>query len=213
MKTSILLSTLLLEFVTAAAVLDISPRTTKSTPRLATFDDLKAVPAVSVLSPIGSYEGLDYNSLNLLQAGVPVVNVLPTGLLPQSGSQGAANGIITGLTQGGPSLTISGTTISFDLIYLYFGCLINSVSTITGVPEQCTLAFTAYKKGKSSTPFQTVNFQFNPTNPLRSKMTKAEFPKSWTGLDRVDIALVQATTTSAASGFLLDNVAYTTYST
>lgn len=82
-------------------------------------------------------------------------------------------------------------TISFDLEYVYFACVVNSIESVTEIPEDCTVAFTGYKKDKP-TPEKTVNFQFNPTNPLLSDMIKATFPRSFTGLDRVEVSFVQA---------------------
>ena len=76
-----------------------------------------------------------------------------------------------------------------------------------GVPQQCTIAFTAYKVGKSS-PYQTVNVQFNPTNKVLSNMVKATFPKGFTGLSRVEVSVVQATSTSPLNALLMDNVSY-----
>jgi hypothetical protein len=42
----------------------------KAVPQLATYDDLPSVPAISQLSPVGTYKGLKYNSWNVLQQGV-----------------------------------------------------------------------------------------------------------------------------------------------
>lgn len=149
--------------------------------------------------------GLTYKSFNVLQQGV--AGIITTGVQPQSGLQVAANGITDSVLRGGPAFLPAKGTKSFDLESLYLACVVNSVESAAGVPQQCTIAFTAYKAG-SSKPFQTVNKQFNPTNPVLSKMSRADFPSSWSGLQRVDIATVQATTTSTLSGLLIDNVAY-----
>ena len=99
---------------------------------------------------------------------------------------------------------------SFTLESLYFGCVLNTVSSVTGVPEQCTVAFTAYLPG-SDVAYHTINQQFNPTNALRSNMAKATFPSSWQKMGRVDIAIVQATSGAALSALFLDNVSYELY--
>ncbi|KAK3679523.1 hypothetical protein LTR78_001084 [Recurvomyces mirabilis] len=177
---------------------------------LATFDDLTAVPGASELSPINTYKGLNYNSFDVLQAGVAG---LATGVTPQSSPNTAVNALTNDLTTGGPSLTTA-TVKAFDLQYLYFGCVAMSLETVASVPLECTVAFTAYKVG-SDVPFATVNQQFNPTNAVISKMSKADFGgqylSEFSGLDRVDISVVQSAGTSTLTALLIDNVAYATY--
>lgn len=214
-------------FATIAAASPVSEkRSAFSSQQLAKFDNLPSVPAISELSPVGTYSkpqpdpqepprsptlltpklvGLVYNSFNVLQQGV--LGIITTGIKPQSGLNVAANGITDSVLRGGPAISPAKGYKSFDLQSLYFACVVNSVESAAGVPQQCTIAFTAYKPG-SSKPFETINKQFNPTNPLLSKMVKAEFPRSWTKLARVDVATVQATTTSTLSGLLIDNVSY-----
>lgn len=150
-------------------------------------------------------EGLKYTSFNVLQQGV--AGVITTGVTPQSGRNVASNGITDSVLNGAPSIAPAKGYKSFDLQSLYLACVVNSVESAAGVPQQCTIAFTAYKYGSKSA-FQTVNQQFNPTNAVLSKMTKATFPTSWYNLARVDVAVVQSTTSSTLSGLLIDNVAY-----
>lgn len=173
---------------------------------LATFDDLPSLPGVSQLNPVGNYKGLNWNALDVLQAGVLGINAV----LPQSGINVAANGVTDTLLAGGISITAQSVK-SFDLEYAYFGCVVNTLETAASVPQACTVAFSGYKKG-SNKVFKTVNQQFNPTNALISKMTKATFDSAFKGLDRVDVAVVGGVTPSALTGLLIDNVQYKTYS-
>ena len=173
---------------------------------LATFDDRTALPGVSQLNPVGNYKGLNWKALDVLQAGVLGINAV----LPQSGINVAANGVTNTLLEGGISITAQSVK-SFDLQYAYFGCVVNTVETAASVPQACTVAFSGYKKGQSEV-FRTVNQQFDPTNPLLSKMTKATFDSAFAGVDRVDVAVVGGVTPSTLTGLLIDNVQYRTYS-
>ncbi|KAM0718843.1 hypothetical protein Q7P37_005915 [Cladosporium fusiforme] len=173
---------------------------------LTTFDDRVSVPGVSELNPVGNYKSLNWRGLDVLQAGVLGINAVR----PQSGINVAANGVTSTLLQGGISITAQSVK-SFDLQYAYFGCVVNTVETAASVPQACTVAFSGYKKGQSKV-FKTVNQQFNPTNLLISKMTKATFDSAFAGLDRVDVAVVGGVTPSTLTGLLIDNVQYKTYS-
>ena len=126
-----------------------------------------------------------------------------------AGANVAANGVPATIRDGGISITAQSVK-SFDLHYAYFGCVVDTVETAASVPQACTIAFSAYKKGQSEV-YKTVNVQFNPSNPLISKMTKATFDSSFAGLDRVDVAVVGGLTPSALTGLLIDNVQYRTY--
>ncbi len=97
---------------------------------------------------------------------------------------------------------------AFSLSSLYFGCVINSLESAAGVPQQCTIAVTAYLPG-STVVYQTINQQFNPASPLLSKMAKATFSSSWQKMGKISIAVVQSTTTSTLTGLLIDNLQYT----
>ncbi|KAK5105793.1 hypothetical protein LTR62_002155 [Meristemomyces frigidus] len=184
----------------------------KTTSSLATFDDLTTLPGAPELTPVpNGYDGLTWNSLDVLQAGVAGI---ATGLTPQSGNQVAANGVTDQLTKGGVYIAAD-TVKSFDLSYLYFGCVVNTVESVASVPVACTVAFTAFQVGNSEA-VATVNMQFNPTNAVVSKMTKADFSGQWfsdfSNLERVEIAVVESASTATLTGLLIDNVAYKTYS-
>jgi hypothetical protein len=173
---------------------------------LATFDDRTSIPGVSVINPVGNYKGLNWKGLEVLQPGV--LGISP--IIPQSGINVAANGAPDTLLDGGISITAN-TVKKFDLHYAYFGCVVDTVETAASVAQACTVAFSGYKKGQSEV-YKTVNVQFDPSNPLASKMTKATFDSSFAGLDRVDVAVVGGLTPSALTGLLIDNVQYRAYS-
>jgi hypothetical protein len=178
---------------------------TAGTTVLATFDDLASLPGVSELNPVGNYKGLNWKSLDVLQAGVAGINAV----LPQSGINVAANGVTNTLSSGGISITAQSVK-SFDLQYAYFGCVVNTAETLASIPQACTVAFSGYKKGQSKV-FKTVNQQFDPTNAVISRMAKANFGSAFAGLDRVDVAVVGGVTPSTLTGLLIDNVQYKTY--
>ncbi|RDW85013.1 hypothetical protein BP6252_02603 [Coleophoma cylindrospora] len=167
-------------------------------PILATFEELSAVPALPELTNVGFYDYLNYQGFDVLQAGVNAV-------WPQSGVKVAANAITGSLLHGPPAfIAPSG---SFSLASLYFGCVIDTVEAVVGFPESCTIAFEAFKQGKS-TPLGTVTKQFNPTGLANNAMAVVEFPDSWTGLASVQISIVGAPSTTALAVLLIDNVAY-----
>ncbi|CZT18131.1 uncharacterized protein RCC_03971 [Ramularia collo-cygni] len=186
-----------------------TPEHKDGTDELATFDDIKALPALSELSPIGVYKGLEYRSFDTLVAGL--LGQVPTGVLPKSGNQVAVNGLTDNLLTGsGPAFIPANGNKALDLESLYFGCVVNSVETVTGVPTECTVAFTAYLEGQEVS-YETINQQFNPENLLRAEMTKAVFPKTWCKMGKIEIAVVQALATSTLTGLLLDDVKYKVY--
>ncbi|THV69403.1 hypothetical protein D6D19_02046 [Aureobasidium pullulans] len=161
----------------------------RGTQQVATFDDLTGIPAVSEINPTG------------------VLGI--SGTPAQSGNQVAAASITNYLATGGVSIAAD-TVKYFDLQSLYFLCAVDTVSSAVGVPEECSVAFTAYKKG-SDVAYDTFNAQFNPDTALSSKMHKVEFPVSWFGLEKVDIAVVSAATTETLTALLIDTVSYKSY--
>lgn len=191
------------------ATATVIPKYGLGTSELATFDDIQALPALSELSPIGVYKGLEYRALDTLIQGLLGQTI--TGVVPHSGDQVAANGVTDNLLTGsGPALIPADGNKALDLESLYFGCVVNSAETAAGVPSECTVAFTAYLPGQA-VAYETINQQFNPKNPLRADMTKAVFPKTWVKMGKIEIAVVQALATSTLTGLLLDDVKYTVY--
>lgn len=193
----------------ATAALALAAPTCQGKQQVAKYDNLKTIPAASQLSPITKYMGLNYTSFNVLQTGVAGVNE-PTGVLPESGDQIAATGVVNNILKGNPALNVLAPYKSFTLEYLYFGCVANSVISPTGVPIECTISFTGYKPG-STKPYKTINQSFNPSNTLSSNMTKAVFPKTFAKLGRVDLAIVSSPTTATLTAFDMDNLAYELY--
>jgi hypothetical protein len=196
--------------LTAIATLALASATPiKEVSELATFDDIAAVPAVPELNPVGVYKGLNYVAFDVLVQGVD--GILLTGVEPHSGDQVAANSITGDLTSSsGPAFIPASGYTELDLESLWFGCVVDSVASVTGVPEECTIAFTAYKCG-SEVAYQTINQQYNPENLLKAPMTQAVFPSSWTGMGKIEIAIVQGELTSTLSALLIDDVKYNVY--
>lgn len=203
-----MLSAALITLATLASAKAV-PKYGYGTPELATFDDIKALPGASELSPIGVYKGLQYRSLDTLVQGLLGQTI--TGVVPHSGDQVAANGVTDNLLTGsGPAFIPAAGNKALDLESLYFGCVVNSAESVVGVPTECTVAFTAYEVGQT-VAYQTINQQFNPENLLRSEMTKVVFPKTWCKMGKIEIAVVQAAATSALTGLLIDDVKYKVY--
>jgi hypothetical protein len=231
MQLSALIIAASLSLLTSANPIALDTRTSspscKKADQLATFQDLTAVPALSQISPVGTYKGINYRSFNVIgklpsfalhnpiktndlcPAEVGVLGALPppVGLIPPSPYKLAANSITGTLLTGSPAFLASGIK-SFDLYSTYIACTANTAISILGVPTQCTIAFTAFKKD-STVAFETINAQFNPTG-LQSTLIQVVFPSSWTGLTQVDIAIVEATATSALTAFFIDDVKYKT---
>ncbi|KAK5170314.1 uncharacterized protein LTR77_004901 [Saxophila tyrrhenica] len=198
-----------LAFAALASAVPAGQTTSKGVSQLAKFDDLTAVPGISQINPVGIYKGINYRSFNVLQNGV-LGAAQVSGVKAQSGSQVAANSITGTVLTGSPALIPASPYKSFNLQSLYFGCVVNSAVSVSGVPQQCTVAFTSYLPG-SNVAYQTINQQFDPSNAVLSKMTQVTFPKSWQKMGRVSISIVQATTTSPLAALFLDNVQYTLF--
>ncbi|EHK97891.1 hypothetical protein GLAREA_06337 [Glarea lozoyensis ATCC 20868] len=210
MKFSSVILTSVLSLLATATPIELDSRAVcKKTDQLATFQDLTALPALSQINPIGTYKGLQYRSFNLLQVGLLGAIPPPVGINPPSPFNVAANSITGTILTGSPAF-IASSVKSFDIYSTYIACVANTALSVAGLPTQCTISFTAYKKDKT-TVFDTVNAQFNPTG-LLSDMYKVVFPSSWTDLRQVDIAIVQATLTSTLSALFIDDVKYKTCS-
>lgn len=192
MSTSSLLLTLLTAFAAAYP--------SRGTQHLATFDDLTSNPLLPEATPVGDYMGLQWGGYVVTSTAlVPIPPVQP-----QSGKQVAANGAELGPM----SITTDSKTKAFTPESLYFGCLANTGATVASVPETCTLAFTAYR---GDFAFETINESFQPTNAVSSKMVKVEFPLSFSGLTRMDVAVVSSADPEAITGVSVDSVSYITY--
>lgn len=92
----------LIPFATIASAFVTETTEAKCVQELATFDDLTCVPAISEANPVGTYKGLKYKAFDVLVQGVGGVFV--TGIVPQSGTQVAANGITDDILSGAPAL-------------------------------------------------------------------------------------------------------------
>ena len=98
----------------------------------------------------------------------------------------------------------------FGLEFRNFGCSVNTLNSAAGVPQGCTVAFTAYKPG-SKVAYQTINERFNPTGDTVSKLAKATFPKTWQKMGKIEISVVESTATTDLTALDIDSVSYTLY--
>lgn len=168
------------------------------------FDDLTAVPALPEVDPVGTYKGLQWNAFNVLEQTLGKAAAVE----PQSGLNVASNGFTDDLDSS-PSIQIISSYSTFDLQSLYFGCVIDSLESVAGVAEDCTITLTAYKKSAPTTPFATAALGFTPSNPLLANpMVHYTLPSSWSGLDKVDFAVVASTTPGTLTALLVDSVSY-----
>ncbi|KAK4548458.1 hypothetical protein LTR36_009368 [Oleoguttula mirabilis] len=188
-------------FLCVAAAQPISAGPSPGVEVFATFDDLNSVSGGADGEPLGVYRGLNYTSFAVLS-----IEEGENAIIPQSVPSVATHYI----SEGAISITAA-TVKSFDLLSLYFGCTEGFRLTGLTRPEQCTVAFTVYKQGIAAV-FQTFLGQYDPTDPVIASMTNVPFPTNFTGLDRVDIKVVQTTLTPRVTAVLIDNVAYKTYS-
>lgn len=200
----------------AAALVQATPTSPNPSGKsvLATFDDdgLKdGLPGVSAPNPVGNYKGLTWGALNVVQPSILDIPGLElNALVPQSRKNFAGHGLLNGLMNGGISITAQAVK-SFDLISLYFGCQTTTRQTTVGVPIGCTVSVSGYRKGQDAV-VETIIQEFNPTNPVSSKMQKATFDSAFAGLDRVDVAVLGVTADAEVlAAVFIDDVQLTTY--
>lgn len=73
----------------------------------------------------------------------------------------------------------------------------------------CTVTLTAYKKGKSTTPYDTKDVAFKPKTPLGpNPMIGYTLPSSWTGLERVDFGVAYGELIDSLTAFFLDDLRF-----
>jgi hypothetical protein len=168
----------------------------------ATFDDRAVVLAEPILNRVGVYNGNFYQSFVLAQLETPL------GIIPESGDIVIGAGSLVGqVLSGNPSINTA-TIDAFNLIELYFGCLVNDLNTVASVPVPCTMAITGIKRGDGSQR-TTLNYVFQPENPFTSHMSRAEFSgEEWEDLMTVEFFLMPALTPAPATVLLLDNITY-----
>lgn len=171
--------------------------------QLATYDDIKAVPAENLLNPISSYKGLTYTGFQVLVEGVAGSPI--AGIRPASGDQVLSNGVVGDILSGQPSFKANKGKL--DLESIFFACTAETLESAANVPVACTVAFTAFPPN-SDTASDTVNHAFNPTDALLSDMTKATFPSSFKNAERIEMSVVSSVVTETLTSFFIDNNAY-----
>lgn len=168
--------------------------------RFATFDDITSNPALPETSLVGDYMGLQWGGF--AATSTALVPIQP--VQAQSGKQVAAHGLGLDPT----SITVDSKTRAFSPQSLYFGCVPDTEASVASVPETCTVAFTAYR---GDVAVETINESFKPTNALSSKMVKVNFPASFAGVTRMDMAVVSSEVGETLTAVLIDSASYITY--
>lgn len=172
--------------------------------KLATYDNIPTGPAV-IDKSVGTYMNIQYNGFDAIQTRVN--GTVLTGLVPESGDQVAVTGVLHSIIEGAPALSPALPYKDFELLSTFFECTVNTVASLSGAPEPCTVVFTAYKPGKT-VAFDTINEQFNPATPTLSNLTEAIFPQAWSNLGKVEIAIVASTVATDSLALFLDNTRY-----
>lgn len=174
------------------------------TPRnqIANFENLAGLPLVAV-SPIGSYQDLNWNGFSLVKTG-GIQNIVI--VKPNTPNNLAAFGGILG--GGSASISSTGTSIDhFDLNSFYFGCALGTVVSVAGVPASCTITVRGFTDDAGTQLAAQEDFCYTvPTLNLSTGMVLATLPPSFKNLRRVTY-----TVAGTATAGLIDTVAYTAY--
>jgi hypothetical protein len=201
--------------MSAAPTTNIVQTCVPGDPPIATFDGRAPFPGVSIVNPVGLYRGLRYQSFNIVGAGValsPNLEVPPVlGLLPQSADIVIVASVVS-QTLNGPAAIYAATIPSFVLQELYFGCEVSDGTEVGSVPIPRTVAFTGVKNNLDQGDGErvTVNIPFGPENPVLSHLQRAVFEgKEWSGLNKLEVAIVQSSSTATLTVLYIDNIKYT----
>jgi hypothetical protein len=156
------------------------------------------------LTPIGAYDGLQWNSFDVAKLGASPTS----GVKPVSGSNVALLYILSGGVFPQAQLQVTGNTKYFQLSSFYYGCVLSTLINVASLPVACSITVNGIRNGKQ---VATQNFSFTPKNNVLSPLVKASFTSSvWANLDQV---VVKPTNLLAPlNSVIFDNVAFTTYS-
>jgi hypothetical protein len=146
------------------------------------FDDQNYLlgTVLPALQPVGEYQGLSYNGFVGLQAAL-----LGTGVAPHSPNNEIVTGLPQSLLDGTAYIEATGDTTYFDLKSFYFGCAVDTVTGLVGVPTACTITATGYYEGIQHI---VQEFKYTPTGLLSSgqDQAKSQYSKCHTGFMGVD---------------------------
>ncbi|KAL6715606.1 hypothetical protein ACLMJK_006567 [Lecanora helva] len=168
------------------------------TPFNATFDTLPAIPDESRLSPVGIYQGLSYQGINVNQPGL--LNETFNGVMPESFPNQAAvlsdPGNITSVYPGSK-------TKSFTVNSFYYGCGLKLQQAALEPAAACSVTVTGYAAG-SGKVVATQEFRFTPAEvvDLMNPPTLGTLNSKFTGLEKVSFKYAP----SATVLLLLDNI-------
>lgn len=170
------------------------------------FDDLPP-PVVSELDPVPvPYKNLNFSGYGVNQPGLAAGAA--DGVVPASGSQYAASGPVGRLRSGNPLFSIVGTnTTSFDLLEFSYGCVVASGAQQGQVAEACSFTVSGTKAVGGGT-VGPVSFSFKPSSTTEASMALAQLGTKFVGVKEVEVVLTSATSGTATTVFLVDDVVY-----
>lgn len=196
------------------------------------YDDITVVPAVPAANTLGTYKGLNYTGFAVNQVGVGGAAQL-TGVAPHT----KPNNIVSGVQQTSTTGQNAGFSIDktkskfFDLKSLYYGCSINTSEGAEGAAQQCTInvgprnrlavedtlltcltQVRGYRLLNDPNPVASAQFSFNPkVTQLVANPNLAQFDRSFSALQRVEIVQIESQSGEALNVVVLDDVAYNLY--
>ncbi|KAH9890312.1 hypothetical protein F4778DRAFT_796575 [Xylariomycetidae sp. FL2044] len=202
----------LFAMLTAAAVAlpNLLPPPTCS-PVTDNFDDRVANGVDPLLSPVGAYHGVTYESFNVVAVGLDGTVL---GIRPSSGQNTAGTGIATQLTSIGNialfpfGYILATPSTAFDLSSFSFGCAINTETVQVPTPTSCIITVTGFNVDGQQLPAET--FTFVPTNVIADTPAVAVLPPSYTRLQNITIGLT-GSVMPALSVLVIDDVQRCTY--
>jgi hypothetical protein len=84
---------------------------------------------------------------------------------------------------------------------------------VGSIPVSCIVAFTGVRNSLEQGDGErvTVNIPFATENPILSHLRRAEFEgEEWTNLNKLEIAIVQSSSTDTLTVLYVDNIKYVT---
>ncbi|KAI5360187.1 hypothetical protein Slin14017_G097480 [Septoria linicola] len=155
---------------------------------------LRNILNIVTVPPLGSFEGLDYNGLTLVNAADAI-----TGTRPQSGSNvlGWYAGSVA--LNGQPTIEAPGAPNAVDvgLKSLYFACIVPTFIPVITLPVPCTLSVEGYDDKDNIVASTSKTFDAAIIDPvtfavrLTRPMQKFDLPESFSSkpLKRVTLEL------------------------
>lgn len=135
-------------------------RATTSLTNCSQYDDLFTVPGEGLITPVGVYQGISYENIDVASASI--LNESADGLIPHSDPNVA---ILVTTSTTPPTLTAQysdSKTKSFSLSSVYYGCAAQTLQGVVSAAVACNITVTGYTAGSST----TQTFRFVPDEPV-----------------------------------------------